>query len=130
MDYLLYIFMHNWPKIAINIKASWFGIHKQKTATVLQGRCFLAFFDFGGKTLRKYYLYGERNLSGERIFLARKERKLSQGKLAELMHQHGVDIDRMAISEIENRTRTVTDYELMALSDIYGVSLAWLIGRE
>ena len=80
--------------------------------------------------MRKYYLYGERNLSGERIFLARKERKLSQGKLAELMHQHGVDIDRMAISEIENRTRTVTDYELMALSDIYGVSLAWLIGRE
>lgn len=80
--------------------------------------------------MRKYYLHGERNLSGERIFLARKERKLSQEKLAELMHQHGVDIDRMAISEIENRTRTVADYELMALSDIYGVSLAWLIGRE
>ena len=80
--------------------------------------------------MRNYYLYGERNLSGERIFQARKARKLSQEKLAELMRQRGVDIDRMAISSIENRERSVADYELMALSEIYGVSLAWLMGRE
>ena len=80
--------------------------------------------------MRKYYLYGERNLSGERIYQARKERKLSQAKLAELMQARGVDVDRMAISSIENKVRAVTDYELMALSDIYGVSLAWLMGRE
>ena len=80
--------------------------------------------------MRKYYLYGERNLSGERIYQARKERKLSQEKLAELMRQRGVDVDRMAISSIENKVRAVTDYELVALSDIYGVSLAWLMGRE
>ena len=80
--------------------------------------------------MRNYYLYGERNLSGERIFQARKERKLSQEKLAELMRQRGVDIDRMAISSIENRERSVSDYELVALSEIYGVSLAWLMGRE
>ena len=36
----------------------------------------------------------------------------------------------MAISSIENRERSVSDYELVALSEIYGVSLAWLIGRE
>ena len=80
--------------------------------------------------MRNYYLYGERNLSGERIFQARKERKLSQAKLAELMQARGVDVDRMAISSIENKVRAVTDYELVALSDIYGVSLAWLMGRE
>ena len=80
--------------------------------------------------MRKYYLYGERNLSGERIYQARKERKLSQAKLAELMQARGVDVDRMAISSIENKVRAVTDYELVALSDIYGVSLAWLMGRE
>ena len=80
--------------------------------------------------MRKYYLYGERNLSGERIYQARKERKLSQAKLAELMQARGVDVDRMAISSIENKVRAVTDYELVALSEIYGVSLAWLMGRE
>ena len=84
----------------------------------------------GGTHLRNYYLYGERNLSGERIYQARKERKLSQAKLAELMQARGVDVDRMAISSIENKVRAVTDYELVALSEIYGVSLAWLMGRE
>lgn len=80
--------------------------------------------------MRNYYLYGERNLSGERIFQARKERKLSQEKLAEQMRERGVDIDRMAISSIENRERTVNDYELVAFSEIFGVSLEWLIGKR
>ena len=56
--------------------------------------------------------------------------KLSQEKLAELMREHGVDIDRMAISSIENRERAVADYELVALSKIFGVTLDWLVGQE
>ena len=84
----------------------------------------------GEGQLRSYYLHGERNLSGDRIFQARKERKLSQTKLAELMQERGVNVDRMAISSIENKTRTVTDYELVTLSDIFGMSIAWFIGRE
>ena len=84
----------------------------------------------GQDGLRGHYLHGEWNLSGDRIFQVRKERKLFQTKLAELMQARGVEVERMTISSIENKTRAVTDYELVVLSDIFRVSIAWFVGRE
>ena len=77
-----------------------------------------------------FFKSDEKNLSGERIYQTRKAMKLSQEKLAALMREQGVDIDRMAISSMENRERTVTDYELVALSKVFGVTLEWLVGQD
>lgn len=77
-----------------------------------------------------FFKSGEKNLSGERIYQTRKAMKLSQENLAAMMREYGVDIDRMAISSMENRERAVTDYELVALSKIFGVTLGWLVGQE
>ena len=46
------------------------------------------------------------------------------------MQARGVEVERMTISSIENKTRAVTDYELVVLSDIFRVSIAWFVGRE
>ena len=42
----------------------------------------------------------------------------------------GVIIERDSISRIEIGTRFVTDYEIAALSQIFGVSPSYLLGME
>ncbi len=46
------------------------------------------------------------------------------------MQTEGAIIDQDAISRIESGGRLVTDYELLALTKIFGVSADYLIGIE
>lgn len=39
-------------------------------------------------------------------------------------------MERDSVSRMEIGTRFVTDYELMVLSKVLGVSLQWLVGLE
>ena len=69
------------------------------------------------------------NLCGENI---RKLRiafptKLSQRALADKMQLIGIDIDKNAVQRIESGKRFVTDIELKAFAEIFGVSLNDLI---
>lgn len=80
--------------------------------------------------MRKFLYEGARNVSGERIREQRLKRRLSQSALAAKMQTEGAVIDQDAISRIESGSRLVTDYELLVLTRIFGVSSDYLIGAE
>ncbi|MDE6640431.1 MAG: helix-turn-helix transcriptional regulator [Acetatifactor sp.] len=74
---------------------------------------------------------GEKNLICSRLIELRKQRNLSQRDLAHKLQLAGYDMDKNVITRIETNKRYVTDIELQALSEVLGVSYAFLIdGKE
>lgn len=73
---------------------------------------------------------GERNIVGARVEQARKTSHLKQKELLEQLQGHGVDLNASGLSKLEGQIRLVTDTELVALSDILGVSIDWLVGKQ
>ena len=74
---------------------------------------------------------GKNNICGENI---RKMRlsystKLSQRGLADKMQLIGIDVDKNAIQRIECGKRFVTDIELVAFAEIFGVDIGELVKR-
>ena len=59
---------------------------------------------------------GTNNISGKRIAQIRKEKKLSQRKLAQKMQLLGFDVDHYFIRRVENGERFVTDIDLVIFS--------------
>lgn len=79
----------------------------------------------------KIYDYnGRKNLCGNRIKEARARRNLTQADLAARLQIEGITLERDSISRIEIGTRFVTDYELVVLSEVLGVSMEWLTQQE
>lgn len=79
----------------------------------------------------KIYDYnGKKNICGSRVREARKALKLKQSELAAKLQTENVLLERDVISRIEIGTRFVSDYELMVLSQVLGVSMNWLVGKE
>lgn len=72
---------------------------------------------------------GERNIVGARVEQARKTSNLKQKELLEELQKHGVELNASGLSKLEGQLRFVTDAELVALSDVLGVSIDWLVGR-
>ena len=72
---------------------------------------------------------GRNNLCGEKIRELRLNHPttLSQRALADKMQLIGIDVDKNAIQRIECGKRFVTDIELKALAEIFGVSVSELI---
>ncbi len=80
--------------------------------------------------MKIYDFHGKKNVSGDRIREARLKRRLTQEDLAAKLQIEGVIMERDSVSRMEIGTRFVTDYELMVLSKVLGVSLQWLVGLE
>lgn len=79
----------------------------------------------------KIYDYnGRKNLCGDRVREARARLNITQADLAARLQVAGVIMERDSVSRIEIGTRFVTDYELLVLSDVLGVSVEWLLMRE
>ena len=72
---------------------------------------------------------GRNNLCGEKVRQLRVNSpiKLSQRALADKLQLIGIDVDKNAIQRIECGKRFVTDIELKALAEIFGVSVNELI---
>ncbi len=70
---------------------------------------------------------GDKNLIGRRLIELRKQHNLSQRDLAQALQLAGYDIDKNVITRIETNKRYVTDLELLALKQIFGVSYEYLI---
>ena len=70
---------------------------------------------------------GTNNLCGRRVALIRKEKKLSQRKLAAKMQILGFDVDHYFIRRVENGERFVTDIDLVIFSRSLGVSISTLL---
>ncbi len=65
----------------------------------------------------------EMNLIGDRSRVLRKKHHLSQQQLSERLETQAVYICRGSISRIEDKSRTVTDIELMGLAKVLGVKI-------
>lgn len=70
---------------------------------------------------------GEKNLIGARVEATRKQRGMKQKDLLAQLQVRGVDLNASGLSKLEGQIRMVTDHELLALSDILGVSIYWLL---
>ena len=73
---------------------------------------------------------GEKNLICSRLIELRRQQNLSQRDLAHKLQLAGYDMDKIVITRIESNKRYVTDIELRALSEVLGVSYAFLIDGE
>lgn len=72
----------------------------------------------------KIYDYnGKANIIGPQIKAARKKKKLSQDTLAAKMQLNNIEISQKVISRIEKQERFVTDYELLAFSDVLDMDI-------
>ncbi len=72
----------------------------------------------------KIYDYdGKANIVGRQIYKLRKEKKLSQEELAAKLQVNNIELSQKAISRIEKQERFVTDYELLVISKVLGVSI-------
>ena len=72
--------------------------------------------------MKIYDFNGKKNICGERVKEHRRRLSLSLEQLAARLQLLGVIIERDSVSRIEIGTRFVTDYELAALSEIFGVT--------
>ena len=68
--------------------------------------------------MKKFLFHGKKNICGDRIRMARLEKRLSQTDLARLLQLQGVPAERDIISRMEMGDRLVTDYEVVTI--VYG----------
>jgi transcriptional regulator with XRE-family HTH domain len=80
--------------------------------------------------MKIYDFGGSKNICGARIKETRKRLGISQADFAAKLQVRGVNIERDSVSRIEIGTRFIADYELLAISEILGVSPAYLLGSE
>ena len=72
---------------------------------------------------------GRNNLCGERVRALRlaSPTRLSQRALADRLQLLGLDLDKNAVQRIEAGKRLVTDIELKAIAEAFGVSVSDLL---
>lgn len=73
--------------------------------------------------MRKINYYGNSNVISKRVLYFRKLRNISQEQLAARLQVMNINIEQQGISNIENNSRIVTDYELACLCRALGVTL-------
>ena len=73
---------------------------------------------------------GNKNLIGAQVEAARKSQGMKQKELLAQLQVRGVDLNASGLSKLEGQIRFVTDFELLALSDILNVSVSWLLTGE
>ena len=71
-----------------------------------------------------------KNLIGKRVRDLRTERQLSQRALAEQLQLAGYEFNDLTVLRIEQGTRFVPDYEVVALAEFFHVSCDYLLGMK
>lgn len=71
----------------------------------------------------------KKNISGQRIAEARvlQIKKMTQLELSNRLRKNMIRLDRAAVAKIERGLRGVLDFELLAFSEVLGVSPSWLL---
>ena len=72
---------------------------------------------------------GKNNIVGDMVRQCREERNWSQEELSAKLELMGVYVCRGSFSRIESGTRTVTDIELYALANAFGITLDELFSK-
>ena len=77
--------------------------------------------------IRKQAL-GDRNIVGAKIEQKRKSMGMKQKDLLTQLQIKGIDLNASGLSKLEGQLRYVTDFELMAISEVLGMSYEELLG--
>lgn len=72
---------------------------------------------------------GTRNLVGTKVERLRKANGMRQKELLAQLQVRGISINASALSKLEGQVRTVTDYELVAIADVFGLSVDDLLKK-
>lgn len=72
---------------------------------------------------------GLNNVCGKNIAISRKNLKISQRQLADMLQLNGLDVDKNAIQRIECGKRFVTDIELIVISRVLNISFNDLLSE-
>ena len=70
----------------------------------------------------------KKNRIGKRVKELRTERQLSQKALAEQLQLAGYEFNDLTVLRIEQGTRFVPDYEVVAIAEFFNVSCEYLLG--
>lgn len=73
---------------------------------------------------------GDRNIIGRRVEERRKALGMRQNDLLVQLQRQGVSLNASGISKLEGQIRSVADYELVALAEVLGVSVGYLLGQQ
>lgn len=73
---------------------------------------------------------GSRNIAGAKVEQRRRAIGMKQKDLLTQLQVRGVDLNASGLSKLEGQIRSINDYELVALADVLGVSVNWLLGLE
>ena len=74
--------------------------------------------------------YGDRNICGARIEALRKKRCMKQAEMILLLRKKGISMGGSSYSRLEGQLRAVSDAELYALAEIFGISVEELLGKK
>lgn len=80
--------------------------------------------------MKIYHYEGKSNIVGPAIKAARIKMHLSQEALAIRMQLKNIEISQKGISRIEKQERFVTDYELLAFSEILKTNIYALLDAD
>ncbi len=72
---------------------------------------------------------GNKNIIGERVTIARKEKDTLQKDLLAKLQVEGLNISLPALSLLEGQKRPVFDYELFILAKVLGKDVNWLLNN-
>lgn len=72
---------------------------------------------------------GTRNLVGVKVERLRQKNGMRQKELLAQLQVRGVLINASALSKLEGQVRTVTDYELVAIADVFGLTIDELLAE-
>jgi len=72
---------------------------------------------------------GDRNIVGTRIEQTRKKMGMKQKDLLAQLQVKGLDMNASGLSKLEGQIRYVPDFELLAISEVLGVSVDFLLGK-
>lgn len=78
--------------------------------------------------IRKQEL-GTSNIIGALVEQFRKERGMKQKELLAQLQTRGIDLPASGLSKLEGQLRAVSDSEVVALAEIFGISTDQLLGR-
>lgn len=70
---------------------------------------------------------GKKNLVGQRVEALRKKQGMRQKELLQLLQERGVEINASGLSKLEGQYRGVSDFELVALAEIFGMTVDALL---
>lgn len=73
---------------------------------------------------------GTANIVGEKITAKRNEIGMKQVDLLTQLQIRGIELTASGLSKLEGQVRGCSDMEVVAIAEILGVTVGWLLGTE